>query len=85
VSLSLRDIWISEKCTATNANGQQSKRTCCIGLPYCYIHLLHQERLRIKQSNIPNAGQGLFCIDKGSPDNTIIFRKDEKYVNRMGK
>lgn len=42
-------------------SGTRCKRTCCIGVPYCWQHLLSVAHLRIKDSTVAGAGKGLFC------------------------
>lgn len=63
----------SDQCTRT-LNGVRCKKRCQIGLGICWIHLLNEHHLRIKASNLPNAGMGLFAIDKSKGDGEIIFR-----------
>ena len=38
----------------------------------CYIHLLHQDNLRIKKSNIPQANLGLFSGKNKIPKGRFI-------------
>jgi hypothetical protein len=50
-----------QRCQATKVGTQlQCKKRTCMSATYCYIHLKILEGLRIKPSNIPNAGYGLF-------------------------
>jgi len=72
-------------CQGISKNGQRCSRKSCIGFEYCYTHLLSVKHLRIKESNIPNAGKGLFALNKNEPENAIIFKKNEKIVNYNGE
>lgn len=68
---------VSDQCEHM-MNGVRCKKRCQIGLGICWIHLLSKHHLRIKASNIENAGMGLFVIDKSKHVNEIIFRRDQK-------
>lgn len=58
-----------------NINGRQCRNRCLIGISTCWIHLLSNYKLRIKQSTIPNAGKGLFALVKNTLENDtrIVF------------
>ena len=43
------------------STGQQCRKVTCKYLPLCFIHL-KQNGLQVKQSNIPNGGDGLFTL-----------------------
>lgn len=75
----------STRCTGTKANGQQCTKRSVIGVPFCWIHLLKDRHLRIKDSNIQGAGKGLFAIDKSRPVGEILFRKNDKITNYDGE
>jgi len=51
----------SFQCTHIINNGQQCRKRCQIGLKMCWIHLLSEKHLRIKDSNISGAGKGSNC------------------------
>jgi hypothetical protein len=56
------------QCSFVKPGGERCKLKPCATFPYCHIHLMYQEGLRVKKSNIPNAGMGLFAVkdfDKG--------------------
>ncbi len=77
------------RCTATNkGNDQRCSRTTCIGTPYCWSHLLREKGLRIRVSEIPNAGKGLFAFHRPGapiPNDDIVFRKNEDIVEYAGQ
>jgi hypothetical protein len=50
--------------------------------PYCWIHLKSKDKLQVKQSSIPNAGEGLFYVGKQSfPSNKKITDYSAKTVS----
>jgi hypothetical protein len=67
----------SVRCIGKNKSGQICKRRICIGTPYCFTHLPSYMHLKVKISNIPNAGKGIFAIDKTKNDNEIVFKKGD--------
>ena len=76
----------SSQCTATAANtAHRCRRRVVIGQDLCYSHLLSIKHLRIKPSNIPNAGKGLFCIDTKQPANAVIYRKGDRIGEYIGE
>jgi hypothetical protein len=48
----------------------------------CWIHLAKQNNLRIKPSNIPNAGKGLFAWKKPIPRDTLISKYTGRKTNK---
>jgi SET domain-containing protein len=75
----------SEQCTVIKPDGSQCKRKCCIGSPYCYVHLLHNKHLRIKTSALENSGKGLFALDLKADGKAIIFRKGSTIIEYEGE
>jgi len=75
----------TRQCVGRNKNGSECKRKVTIGTPYCFQHLTSVKHLKIKKSNIPKAGDGLFALDKNKPDNAIIFKKGDKIIEYMGE
>jgi SET domain-containing protein len=75
----------TEQCVGHNKNGNRCKRKVTIGTPYCFQHLLSIKHLKIQKSKIPNAGNGLFALDKSKPDNAIIFKKGDKIIDYVGE
>ena len=75
----------SRRCEFTLANGNQCKRNCIIGLPYCHTHLTSKYKIQIRDSLIPGAGKGLFAYDKKSDDDAIIFRNEDKICPYFGE
>ena len=75
----------TERCICISNNGNRCTKNTVIGAPYCWIHLLYQKHLRIKDSNIHNAGKGLFVIDKRRANNAIIFREGQTIIRYHGE
>lgn len=73
------------QCAQHKPNGQRCRGRTCIGTPYCWIHLLHRHHLRIKASNIPGAGKGLFVMSKDHGQDDIVFRKDSVIIEYDGE
>ena len=55
---------VTRRCEHVKENNQQCKNKITIGQKLCHIHRLNELHLKVKQSNIPNAGKGLFCVDR---------------------
>jgi hypothetical protein len=53
----------SDQCQH-HINNVQCQKRCQIGLSVCWIHLLSECHLRIKESTIIDAGIGLFALIK---------------------
>lgn len=65
-----------QRCTAVSANGQQCKKTACIGVPKCWVHLLRDSSLRIKHTTLPGAARsekGLFALQRGARAGDVVF------------
>ena len=75
----------TKRCICISKNGNRCGKRVVIGAPYCWIHLLYQKHLRVEESNIENAGLGLFALDKSEPDNAIIFRPGDKIITYDGQ
>jgi len=76
----------SLQCLDHTKKGVRCKRRCVIGSPWCSTHLAFNHHLRIKKSNIPNAGLGLFAIDPlNSDSNEILFTPGENIVQYQGE
>ena len=69
-----------ERCQGRTKQGNRCKRRTCIGTGLCYTHLQNEKHLRIKNSTIPNAGKGLFAMDKTKAPDEIIFRSGTKII-----
>ncbi len=74
-----------QQCEAFTKAGNRCKKRVCIGVPYCYTHLLYNKNLKIKKSNIPNAGNGLFALNPKLENNAIIFKKGQIIANYEGE
>jgi SET domain-containing protein len=74
----------SERCLGNTKNGARCKRKCIIGFEYCPAHLKSTKHLAIKQSTIPNAGQGLFAVNPNVGPNAIVFKRYEKIGDYNG-
>ena len=76
----------SLQCADHTKAGARCKRRCVIGSPYCATHLAYQHHLKIKPSNIPNSGKGLFAWNPmSSNQNEIVFRKNETICAYKGE
>lgn len=73
------------RCEGTKKNGQRCTLTSCIGTPYCWIHLLSEKKLRIKESIIQEANKGLFAMDKQAGANDILFRVGDTIIEYGGE
>ena len=76
---------LSEQCACIKADGTRCRCVVCIGTPYCHMHLLHVKHLKVQQSNIPNAGKGLFAIDPKANDNAVLFATKENIIMYGGQ
>ena len=75
----------SERCNGVKKNGETCKRTCCIGTPYCWTHLLYAKHIRIKDSILIRAGKGLFAIDPSTREPVRVFEKGDKIIEYDGE
>jgi len=76
----------SLQCIETTKKGSRCKRRCVIGSPVCCTHLSYAYNLKIKPSNIPNAGKGLFAYDPLSGDpNEVLFNREETICQYKGE
>ena len=71
-------------CVAQTSNGNQCKNRTCIGVDYCWVHLLSMRQLRIKPSSIEGAGSGLFAMNNNKKDE-ILFRKNDIVIEYNGE
>lgn len=76
---------VTMQCKQIKDNHQRCKKRVQMGLPYCFIHLKYKHHLQIKQSLIPNSGQGVFVIDLSKGPNDTIFRKNEVICQYNGE
>jgi hypothetical protein len=61
------------RCIAlVRSTRRRCKKTTCLTSEYCYPHLKQLKGLRVKKSNIPDAGYGLF---------TTVSREDEDKID----
>ena len=65
----------SQRCVANNKRGVMCGARTKVG-QYCWNHLKQQEQLRVKDSQIPNAGKGLFA--------ERVFRRHERITLYTG-
>lgn len=73
------------QCMGTSKNGMQCRRRSVIGLPFCWTHLLSEKNLRIKASNIPDAGSGLFALKRNATFGEILFRTGDTIIKYEGE
>lgn len=76
----------SQRCEGTTKANARCKRTCVIGLPYCWTHLKTILKLKIKTSTIPNSGDGVF-VDAGKVENgnRPIFKEGDIITEYKGE
>ena len=67
----------SERCHSQTKIGTRCSRKCVIGTPYCWSHLLSNHHLRLLPSTVPNAGKGVFVLNKQRPLGEIIIRNGD--------
>lgn len=73
------------QCAAVKADGTQCRNRTCVATPFCWIHMLRERHLRVRESTIEGAGKGLFAIlPKGQP-NDIVFRKNDVIIDYAGE
>lgn len=61
---------VCNQCIAKTANGRRCKRRTC-RTKYCWTHLMKEKGLKIAESNIPDAGLGLFAVKNFAYNRTI--------------
>lgn len=69
---------ICQQCAFVKPNGERCRKTTCIGLPCCNVHLSKMYKVKIMDSTIPNSGKGLFAFDEAEkyrPGGKIVFRE----------
>lgn len=71
-----------KKCAAKTNNGQECKRTVCIGLPYCHQHLESKMKLKVKDTRY---GKGVFAWDKDKGEGTTVFKKGDLLTKYEGE
>lgn len=69
------------QCTSTTKAGQPCRRTACIGVKYCWSHLLTEKKLRILESE---HGKGVFAVDRRQPPGAVLFRRWAKVIEYDG-
>lgn len=70
------------QCTAHKADGNRCTKRTCIGVPVCWVHLLKNHKLRIRDSA---HGKGLFVHCNASGANDIIFHPGQEIVRYYGE
>ena len=73
------------QCIAKNRDGSRCKRTVCIGLPFCSVHMKRELRLKISTSTIAAAGKGLFAYDPSVGAQGVVFPEDSIIVEYAGE
>lgn len=77
----------SVHCEATTKTGARCKRHSVIGTPYCREHLRKIRKVSIRQSTIPNSGNGLFADEPGKLQSRgdIVFRRGDLITKYDGQ
>ena len=73
-----------ERCTANKRDGTRCSRIVTIGLPYCFQHR-NVQKLKIKDSNIPQANKGLFAFDATKAPGDIVFKRNDRIATYDGE
>ena len=73
-----------QRCAFIRANGQQCKRSVCVGLTMCNTHLPIKYHVRIGKSTILGGGHGLFAHLPGAASGDIVFRKGDTIATYEG-
>lgn len=72
------------QCRGITRAGNRCSRNTCIGVNYCWSHLMSVKHLKIKPSNLH--GKGLFAyLHKEASPNDIVFRAGENVIIYDGK
>jgi hypothetical protein len=71
----------SQQCVSNTLKEQRCRKRTA-HTQKCWIHLAKQNNLRIKPSNIPNAGKGLFAWKKSIPRDTLISKYTGRKTNK---
>ena len=66
-----------DQCTATTASGQRCRKRTCRG-PVCWMHAKSQHGLRVKPSQVPTAGLGLYATRRLAKNARIAPYAGEK-------
>lgn len=74
----------SQRCRHRKNDNTLCKKRCLIGVDKCWMHTLSDHHLRIRDSNIPKAGKGLFVTRKVAPD-IAIFKKGDSICKYNGE
>jgi SET domain len=89
-NLLVEKILNASRCEGITKNGSRCKRKCIIGFEYCPAHMKNELNLKTGNSNIQNAGKGLFVIANKDDTEEMkhgeqpIFRKDDKICEYNG-
>ena len=75
----------TRQCPATTAAHHQCKRTATVPYEYCWIHLRSKMHLRVKESEIPGGGLGLFADDPSKSDGAVVFKKGQTISKYRGE
>ena len=71
-----------KRCIAKTVNGQDCKRTVCVGLPYCHQHLESKMKLKVKDTRY---GKGVFAWDKDKAVGAPVFKKGDLITKYEGE
>ena len=72
------------QCKGITRAGNQCSRNTCIGVGFCWHHLMSVKHLKIKNSTLH--GKGLFAfLNKRATQRDIVFRSGEEIIIYDGK
>ena len=69
-----------DRCHANTATGGRCRRRTCVNGRYCWQHLMRDHHLRVRASNIPGGGKGLFAqrtARAARNNNGPVFRSED--------
>ena len=72
----------TERCIGVKLNHLQCRRFVTIGINQCFQHM---NNLKIKTSQINDAGKGLFAYSKYADNNATLFKPNEKIIDYLGE
>lgn len=79
------DYVFKEKLMSFKCADKNCKKIVQIGAPYCPAHTALHLNLKIKKSNIPNAGLGVFAHCPKMPKGYPVFRKGYRIYPYYGE
>ena len=73
------------RCHALTSSGGQCKMRTCRQYPYCWMHMKMIYGVQVKNSEISNAGKGLFATKSVKKNKTITHYSSKEVSNQVDK